>query len=145
VHVHLHRRLGRRIRTLVAALAAAAVLAVLAPLATASPAGYALTGGGTPTPASAAACAAGWSSGAVYTQGNVVSHNGHNWQAKWWTQGEEPGTTGQWGVWADQGACDGGGDPGPGPGEFVTEAQFNQMFPNRFRHALLPFLNSVRE
>jgi len=119
VHVHLHRRLGRRIRRTVAALAAAAVLAVLVPLATA-------------TTASAAACAAAWSSGSVYTQGNVVSHNGHNWQAKWWTQGETPGTTGQWGVWADQGTC-GGSDPGPGPGpgEFVTEAQFNQMFPNR--------------
>ncbi|GAA2139516.1 glycoside hydrolase family 19 protein [Streptomyces synnematoformans] len=119
-HARLHLGLGRRLKALLAALAAAAVLAVLVPLATASP-------------ASAAACAAGWSSGAVYTQGNVVSHNGHNWQAKWWTRGEEPGTTGQWGVWADQGACegDGGGDPGPGPGEFVTEAQFNQMFPNR--------------
>ncbi|AZM47380.1 chitinase [Streptomyces sp. WAC 06738] len=117
MHVHLRRRLGRRIRGLVAAFAAVAFIAVLVPLATA-------------TTASAAACAAAWNSGAVYTQGNVVSHNGHNWQAKWWTQGETPGTTGQWGVWADQGTC-GGSDPGPGPGGFVTEAQFNQMFPNR--------------
>ncbi|MFD1050837.1 carbohydrate-binding protein, partial [Kibdelosporangium lantanae] len=41
----------------------------------------------------------------VYTGGQVVAHNGHKWRAKWWTQGEEPGTTGQWGVWEDQGAC----------------------------------------
>ena len=37
--------------------------------------------------------------------GNVVSHNGHKWTAKWWTKGEEPGTTGQWGVWRDDGVC----------------------------------------
>ncbi|WP_410589566.1 family 20 glycosylhydrolase [Amycolatopsis sp. lyj-23] len=46
-----------------------------------------------------------WSATQVYTGGNVVSHNGHKWTAKWWTQGEEPGTTGQWGVWTDNGTC----------------------------------------
>ncbi|EOD66400.1 family 20 glycosylhydrolase [Amycolatopsis vancoresmycina] len=46
-----------------------------------------------------------WSASQVYTGGNVVAHNGHKWTAKWWTQGEEPGTTGQWGVWTDNGAC----------------------------------------
>ncbi|MFD7442074.1 glycoside hydrolase family 19 protein [Streptomyces sp. NPDC059909] len=85
--------------------------------------------------AAAADCAAAWNSSAVYTNGMIASHNGHNWQAKWWTQGETPGTTGEWGVWADQGTCGtGGGDPGPGPspsGFVVSEAQFNQMFPNR--------------
>lgn len=63
-----------------------------------------------------------------------ASYGGHNWQAKWWTQGETPGTTGQWGVWSDQGACGGGGqepDPGNPTGFVVSEAQFNQMFPNR--------------
>lgn len=49
--------------------------------------------------------AAPWSSGAIYTGGQQVSHKGHNWKAKWWTTGEEPGTTGQWGVWQDLGAC----------------------------------------
>ncbi|EKA4516317.1 hypothetical protein OLI49_004685, partial [Vibrio parahaemolyticus] len=24
---------------------------------------------------------------------------GKEWTAQWWTSGEEPGTTGQWGVW----------------------------------------------
>ncbi|MGV9365052.1 family 20 glycosylhydrolase [Amycolatopsis sp. NPDC003731] len=46
-----------------------------------------------------------WSATQVYTGGNVVSHNGHKWTAQWWTQGEEPGTTGQWGVWTDNGTC----------------------------------------
>ncbi|UQX04826.1 glycoside hydrolase family 19 protein [Streptomyces sp. RerS4] len=81
----------------------------------------------------APACASAWTSSAVYTGGMNASHNGHNWQAKWWTQGETPGTTGQWGVWSDQGACgEGGGtDPGNPSGFVVSEAQFNRMFPNR--------------
>ncbi|MEU5772605.1 chitinase [Streptomyces venezuelae] len=49
--------------------------------------------------------AAPWAADAVYTGGRQVSHKGHNWKAKWWTTGEEPGTTGQWGVWQDLGAC----------------------------------------
>ncbi|HCT79322.1 MAG TPA: chitinase [Micromonosporaceae bacterium] len=65
-----------------------------------------------PTIASAAACATPWSASAVYTGGMTASHNGRNWQAKWWTQNEAPpGTTG---VWADQGTCDGGTTPPPG-------------------------------
>ncbi|MEU9254569.1 glycoside hydrolase family 19 protein [Streptomyces sp. NPDC048270] len=87
------------------------------------------------SPAAAAApCAGAWASSAVYTGGMSASHNGRNWQAKWWTQGETPGTTGEWGVWADQGTCGGGGqdpDPGNPAGFVVSEAQFNQMFPNR--------------
>ncbi|MFD3546936.1 glycoside hydrolase family 19 protein [Streptomyces sp. NPDC058655] len=88
------------------------------------------------SPAAAApACTGAWASSAVYTNGMSASHGGRNWQAKWWTQGETPGTTGQWGVWSDQGACGGGGgqdpDPGNQTGFVVSEAQFNQMFPNR--------------
>jgi chitinase len=60
--------------------------------------------------ASAASCAAGWSSSAVYTGGLSASYNGHNWSAKWWTQGETPGTTD---VWADLGSC-GSSTPGGG-------------------------------
>ncbi|MCF6525074.1 glycoside hydrolase family 19 protein [Streptomyces sp. JJ36] len=114
----LRRLVGTRLRALLALSALLGSLAVVVPAATAS----------------AAACAAPWSSGAVYTQGDTVSHAGHNWQAKWWTRGETPGTTGQWGVWADQGSCGSGGDPDPEPdpsGFVVSEAQFNQMFPNR--------------
>ncbi|OPC77472.1 chitinase [Embleya scabrispora] len=56
--------------------------------------------------AAAASCAAGWNASAVYTGGATASYNGHNWGARWWTQGETPGTAD---VWTDQGACGGGG------------------------------------
>lgn len=60
----------------------------------------------TPSPSTPAGCSsAAWSASATYTGGNQVSHKGHLWKAKWWTQGEEPGTTGEWGVWQDLGAC----------------------------------------
>ncbi|GGU29184.1 glycoside hydrolase family 19 protein [Streptomyces lavendofoliae] len=81
--------------------------------------------------ASAAECAAPWSSSAVYTGGGTASYNGRNWLAKWWTQNERPGSSD---VWSDQGTCGGGTGPGPSPspsGFVVSEAQFNQMFPNR--------------
>ncbi|MET9637001.1 glycoside hydrolase family 19 protein [Streptomyces virginiae] len=108
------------------ALGLVAAAAVTAGLAIALPSSHA---------AAAAPCASPWASSAVYTNGMSASYGGHNWQAKWWTQGETPGTTGQWGVWSDQGVCGGGGqdpDPDPNPSGFVvSEAQFNQMFPNR--------------
>ncbi|MFH0241069.1 glycoside hydrolase family 19 protein [Streptomyces sp. HK10] len=85
------------------------------------------------TSASAAECATPWNSSAVYLGGTAVSHGGHNWTARWWTQNEAPpGTSG---VWNDQGSCGGGATPPPAdpdPSGFVVgEAQFNQMFPNR--------------
>ncbi|PZT74823.1 MULTISPECIES: lytic polysaccharide monooxygenase [unclassified Streptomyces] len=46
-----------------------------------------------------------WSTEAVYTGGNTVSYEGHNWRAKWWVQGDQPGAGGEWGVWEDLGAC----------------------------------------
>ncbi|MFI5931602.1 chitinase [Actinoplanes sp. NPDC051494] len=56
----------------------------------------------------AVACAAAWSSSAVYTNGNSASQSGHNYTAKWWTQNESPAThSGQWDVWADNGVCGG--------------------------------------
>ncbi|MFC8538167.1 lytic polysaccharide monooxygenase [Streptomyces sp. NPDC057249] len=48
---------------------------------------------------------AAWNSGSVYNGGETVSYNGHTWRAKWWVTGEEPGTTGEWGVWEDLGVC----------------------------------------
>lgn len=63
----------------------------------------------TPIPATATAsgsCSApSWKSTTVYLGNEIVSWNSKQWRAKWWTQGEEPGTTGQWGVWEDQGNC----------------------------------------
>ncbi|MGW5878566.1 glycosyl hydrolase family 18 protein [Nocardiopsis terrae] len=46
-----------------------------------------------------------WNSGSVYTQGDSVSHDGSVYTARWWTRGEEPGTTGEWGVWDRVGTC----------------------------------------
>ena len=57
------------------------------------------------------AATAPWSKGSTYTQGDVVSWNGAEWQANWWTLGEEPGTTGEWGVWKK--ASNTPVDPGP--------------------------------
>jgi chitinase len=60
----------------------------------------------------AAACAPAWSASTVYVGGNSASQNGHNYNAKWWTQNESPAThSGQWDVWADAGACGGGTTP----------------------------------
>ncbi|MGP3980495.1 glycoside hydrolase family 19 protein [Streptomyces sp. KR80] len=84
--------------------------------------------------ASAASCVTAYNSSQVYRGGDTASYNGHNWTAKWWTQYEAPSTGGS-GVWQDNGACGSGtpsDPPGSGDGSFVvSEAQFNQMFPNR--------------
>jgi chitinase len=53
-------------------------------------------GGGTCT-------AAAWSSTTAYNGGAVVSYNGHQWTAKWWTEADTPG--GAAGVWTDNGPC----------------------------------------
>ncbi|MFE8712982.1 immunoglobulin-like domain-containing protein [Aeromonas allosaccharophila] len=60
-----------------------------------------------------AICENSWDAKKVYVGGDIVSHNGKNWLAGWWTQNEEPGTTGDWGVWKVQGDsdCDGGNKP----------------------------------
>lgn len=102
----------RRVMGMLAALGAVVAMLVVLPASTAS----------------AAECAAPWNASSVYTGGGAVSYNGHNWTAKWWTQNERPGSSD---VWADQGSCGGGTDPGTPTGFVVSEAQFNQMFPNR--------------
>ncbi|MGH3321978.1 MAG: lytic polysaccharide monooxygenase [Streptosporangiaceae bacterium] len=43
-----------------------------------------------------------WQPGTVYTDGDVVTYQGHEWRAKWWTQ-QRPADE-QWGPWADLGA-----------------------------------------
>ena len=48
-----------------------------------------------------------WDRDTIY-QGESVHWAGHDWQSKWYTVDEEPGTTGKWGVWRDLGPC--GGD-----------------------------------
>ncbi|MGW2091900.1 glycoside hydrolase family 19 protein [Promicromonospora sukumoe] len=120
------RRVPLFVATLVAALLTTGVVAVP---------GSAATAGGSAAPAAVADCSApAWSAGGVYVGGNLVTHGGASWRAKWWTQGETPGTTGQWGVWERVATC-GGGEPPvdpPGAEDFpVSQAQFNSFFPNR--------------
>ncbi|WP_143315527.1 polysaccharide deacetylase family protein [Clostridium sp. HBUAS56017] len=40
-----------------------------------------------------------WNANTIYNTGNIVSYGGKLWIAQWWTLGQTPGTTGQWGVW----------------------------------------------
>ncbi|MBD1558555.1 PKD domain-containing protein [Vibrio sp. S9_S30] len=46
-----------------------------------------------------------WNASTVYLQGDKVSQAGKNYEAKWWTQGEDPTQTGAWGSWRDLGVC----------------------------------------
>ncbi|MFE7429202.1 chitinase C-terminal domain-containing protein [Streptomyces sp. NPDC057545] len=60
----------------------------------------------TPTPGPGGSCTAPtWSAASEYGAGTTVGHGSHQWKAKWWTKGETPGSTGDWGVWQDLGAC----------------------------------------
>jgi chitinase len=64
----------------------------------------------TPTTAPPGSCTApAWSATAVYTGGQKSSEGGHQYTAKWWTQGEDPATHhGAYDVWTDNGTCTGG-------------------------------------
>ncbi|MFC4336763.1 lytic polysaccharide monooxygenase auxiliary activity family 9 protein [Salininema proteolyticum] len=65
------------------------------------------SGNGNPDPDPPEGCdgIGAWGAGQVYQGGDEVTHSGEKYRAKWWTQGDEPGTTGQWGVWEHVGAC----------------------------------------
>jgi len=76
------------------------------------------------TPTTGGTCTApAWSSGTAYNGGAVVSYGGHQWTAKWWTQGDIPGNNSQ-GVWTDNGACTGGTTP-PGTGQCAGLSAWN--------------------
>ncbi|MFE6996342.1 carbohydrate-binding protein [Microbacterium sp. NPDC057659] len=49
-------------------------------------------------------CAAAWSASAAYASGATVTYQGAQYRAKWWTQGEAPGSQ-AWGAWEALGAC----------------------------------------
>ncbi|EAU86796.2 class V chitinase ChiB1 [Coprinopsis cinerea okayama7 len=59
--------------------------------------------GGTPAP-TGGPCAgvSAWSATTIYTGGNRATYSGRLWTARWWTQGETPGTAE---VWTNSGAC----------------------------------------
>ncbi|HEY2286737.1 MAG TPA: carbohydrate-binding protein [Streptosporangiaceae bacterium] len=104
-------QVGRRIsRTLFIAGSALALTA----------GGPVLTVASGPAAGAAAACAAAWSSGAVYTAGQQASEAGINYTANWWTQGNDPATSnggsGSGQPWTSGGSCTGGSAPPPGSG-----------------------------
>src|SRR5690349_12097560 len=72
-----------------------------------------------------AACVPPWSAGQVYTAGNQASLNGTNYQANWWTLGEDPsshnGGPGSGMPWTILGACGGGGGGGGGGGTPIVQ------------------------
>ncbi|WP_249374230.1 carbohydrate-binding protein [Vibrio sp. A8-1] len=47
-----------------------------------------------------------WKASAVYVGGNQVTWAGKVWEAKWWTQGDDPAQSGVWGVWKEIGVAD---------------------------------------
>ncbi|MFE6972651.1 glycosyl hydrolase family 18 protein [Streptomyces sp. NPDC057682] len=59
----------------------------------------------TDPPATGCGSVPAYVAGSVYNAGSEVSYGGHRYKAQWWTQNEAPGSTGEWGVWKDLGAC----------------------------------------
>ena len=64
------------------------------------------TPGGTPggSTGGAGCTAAAWLAGTAYNGGAQVTHAGHRWSARYWTQGNAP-VVSDWGPWKDEGAC----------------------------------------
>jgi chitodextrinase len=73
--------------------------------------------------------ATAWKADSVYVRDNIVSYEGRQYRAKWWTTNERPGTTGQWGVWLDLGACGGGSSTeNKSPEVFITSPANGSFF-----------------
>ena len=69
-----------------------------------------------------------WDSRTIYVGGDTVSHDNQEWEAKWWTQSEEPGTTGEWGVWKNLGDCAGGSNQNQPPTSALTSPTNGTVF-----------------
>src|SRR5499426_3113789 len=91
----------------------------------------------TPTPNPGPGCSGvpTWTASAIFTGGQRASLNGFIYEAKWWTQNQNPETnSGPDGPWRPIGPCvQPGPNPNPGSGlaAVVSQTQFNQMCPNR--------------
>lgn len=74
--------------------------------ASASPSGSASSSPSTSAGPTGGTCTVpSWNAATVYATTTTVSWKGRKYSNKWWTQGEDPSTTGQWGVWSDLGPC----------------------------------------
>ena len=59
-----------------------------------------------PIPPTTGTCTTLWNANTIYSNpGNKVTYNSHNYENKWWTKGDQPDKSGQWGVWKDLGFC----------------------------------------
>lgn len=68
----------------------------------------------TPTPTPAGSCTgAEWNSNSVYATKTKVVYNGVEYSNSWWTQGDKPTDSGEWGVWKKTSSCS---TPAPTPG-----------------------------
>ncbi|MDN3612118.1 glycosyl hydrolase family 18 protein [Vibrio ostreicida] len=47
-----------------------------------------------------------WKASTAYNGGTQVAWKERIWEAKWWTQGDDPELSGQWGAWKDIGPAD---------------------------------------
>ncbi|MEU5163092.1 chitinase [Streptomyces sp. NPDC020875] len=129
----LVQRTQRRLKALVVAVAATAGLAAIGLVptnASAAPAAPSVTSA---TTADDCANAPDWRQGTYYPVGAIVKYrDGKYYIAEHANPGYDP-TVSTW-FWNPH-TCGGGEGPGPGPGNpgdfVVSEAQFNQMFPNR--------------
>lgn len=50
-----------------------------------------------------------WQSDIIYHGGDTVSYNGRIYRARYWTQGNRPDLSGEWGHWQNVGECTGSG------------------------------------
>jgi chitinase len=72
---------------------------------------------------------AAWSATAVYVAGNQVVYNNKIYEAKWWTQNEQPDThTGDGMVWKYISDCSGGGGTNQSPVVSLTAPTANATF-----------------
>lgn len=75
-----------------------------------------------------ATCENLWTPQGIYVSGDIVTHNGKAWRAEWWTQNEEPSTTGEWGVWrlVSDSDCGGITPPPVGNSDFTVSGLSQQ-------------------
>jgi predicted chitinase len=93
----------------------------------------------TPTQGGGDGCWPAWNASTAYSGGAQVSRSGRNYQAAYWTQGNDPATSsgpsGSGQPWIPMlfcGISNATSTPGgTGFASIVSEAQFNQMFPSR--------------
>ncbi|CAL9489981.1 Serine_threonine-protein kinase PK-1 [Nocardiopsis dassonvillei] len=46
-----------------------------------------------------------WASGTTYQEGDTVSHDGREYEARWWNTDSPPDPSSLWGPWSDRGRC----------------------------------------